>query len=63
MIHNQSLTFERALEFTLEYCQDKKNRYRLKNSLTAIYKQYIETEKFKEVKRKENEFYSIIGWK
>ena len=63
MIHNQSLTFERALEFTLEYCSGKQNRFRLKSNLTAIYKQYIETEKFKEVKRKENEFYSVIGWK
>jgi len=62
MISNQNISFENALEYTLNHFEDKQSKYRMKKQITLIYETHING-KISEVKAKKFEqFFTNFGW-
>lgn len=62
MIQNQKMTFEHALEFTLEHYSDKVAKARMKAKLNDIYSTYIQGQEYEKKATRQNKFFSVIGW-
>ena len=56
------MTFEHALEFTLEHYSDKHQKKRIKAKLNDIYSTYIQGQEFEKKVTRQNKFFSLIGW-
>lgn len=62
MISNQNISFENALEYTLNHFLDKQSKYRAKKQITLIYETHING-KISETKAKKFEqFFTNFGW-
>ena len=62
MISNQNISFQNALEYTLNHFEDKQSKYRMKKQITLIYETHING-KISEVKAKKFEqFFKNFGW-
>jgi len=62
LIQDDGLTFENALFFILEHTNDKMNKTRLKKSLTKVYEETIQGEKYEVKINSINNFFDSIGW-
>lgn len=62
MISNQNISFQNALEYTLNHFTDKQSKYRMKKQITLIYETHING-KISETKAKKFEqFFKNFGW-
>lgn len=62
MIRNQTYDIETAIEYTLNYFEDKVAKSRMKAKMLDMYTKHIEREKYVVKTKKMNEFFSNIGW-
>jgi hypothetical protein len=63
LIRDKGVSFQTALEYTLEHQSCKVQRTRLKNTLTAVYEEHIQNEKYVAKTEKMNSFFEVLGWK
>lgn len=62
MIRVQMFNFDTALEYTLEYFDDKVTKARMKKKLTSIYNEHIEKKSYVKKTKKVNRFFDSLGW-
>jgi len=62
LIKERKVSFEHALNHILEHQDKRTERSRLKTSLTKIYQEQIEGEKYEVKVRSMNNFFSALGW-
>jgi hypothetical protein len=62
MIRNQNNDIEMAIEYTLNYFEDKVAKSRMKAKLLDVYSQHIERQTYVVKSKKINEFFTNIGW-
>jgi len=62
MLRNQNNDIEMAIEYTLNYFEDKVAKSRMKAKLLDVYSQHIERQTYVVKSKKINEFFTNIGW-
>lgn len=62
MIRVQMFNFETALEYTLDYFEDKVTKARMKKKLTDIYSEHIEQKNYVKKTKRMNKFFDSLGW-
>lgn len=63
LIKEKGVSFQNALLHVLEHQECKVQRSRLKTSLTKIYEEQIQGQKYEVKARSMNSFFDVLGWK
>ena len=63
LIKEKGVSFENAMFHVLEHQECKMSRSRLKTSLTKVYEEHIEGQKFEVKTKVANTFFESLGWK